>query len=300
MYVFLSCFVSSQTSVSAESFLNSLCIPCVSKPHISGIFNGRSYTVISWVSYYSYLAHSCWPQRHSNACAPSVATGSFLGVWPLVLVLLRCGVCVPGRRCFILAFLSLRACQPWECQPLLPFPWVLCPAICTPGLHPFSFLFLKLINLAVSGLSCSTREESVASCQIFCWDGRILVVDHGLSCSLACGILVSWPGIKPASPTLQGRFLTTRPPGKSSFLIIRKRFRILWLQKWYVHGPILRFLFSLRPAFYIYSLHPQALKEVFHFPTCSEHGILSFLFFIHIMKYIFWGSPLVYNFGATW
>ena len=42
----------------------------------------------------------------------------------------------------------------------------------------------------------------------------------GLSCSLACGILVSWPGIKPASPTLEGRFFTTGPPGKSPKVIV--------------------------------------------------------------------------------
>ena len=31
-----------------------------------------------------------------------------------------------------------------------------------------------------------------------------------------CGILVPWPGSKPASPTLEGRFLTPGLPGKSS------------------------------------------------------------------------------------
>ena len=31
----------------------------------------------------------------------------------------------------------------------------------------------------------------------------------------ACGILVPWSGIEPASPEVEGRFLTTRPPGKS-------------------------------------------------------------------------------------
>ena len=29
------------------------------------------------------------------------------------------------------------------------------------------------------------------------------------------GILLPWPGIKPTSPALEGRFLTTGPPGKS-------------------------------------------------------------------------------------
>ena len=33
---------------------------------------------------------------------------------------------------------------------------------------------------------------------------------------VARGILVPWPGIEPASPALQGRFLTIGLPGKSS------------------------------------------------------------------------------------
>ena len=35
-----------------------------------------------------------------------------------------------------------------------------------------------------------------------------------LSCPTACGILVPQPGIKPEIPALEGRFLTTGPPGK--------------------------------------------------------------------------------------
>ena len=44
------------------------------------------------------------------------------------------------------------------------------------------------------------------------------------SCSLwavassECGILGPQPGIEPLSPALQGRFLTTGPPGKSPLL----------------------------------------------------------------------------------
>ena len=41
-------------------------------------------------------------------------------------------------------------------------------------------------------------------------DSVVLVL--GLSCSVVCGILVAQPGIKPVSPALQGRFLTSRPP----------------------------------------------------------------------------------------
>ena len=36
-----------------------------------------------------------------------------------------------------------------------------------------------------------------------------------LSCSMACGILDAWPGIKLVSPVLQGEFLTTGPPEES-------------------------------------------------------------------------------------
>ena len=42
-----------------------------------------------------------------------------------------------------------------------------------------------------------------------------LVVTHRLSCPLAYGILIPRPGIEPVSPVLEGRFLTTGPPGKS-------------------------------------------------------------------------------------
>ena len=39
--------------------------------------------------------------------------------------------------------------------------------------------------------------------------------EHRLSSCSGCGILIPWPGIEPSPPELQGRFLTTGPPGKS-------------------------------------------------------------------------------------
>ena len=42
-----------------------------------------------------------------------------------------------------------------------------------------------------------------------------VVAECGLSCSAARGILVPQPGIEPKSPTLEGGFFTTEPPGKS-------------------------------------------------------------------------------------
>ena len=42
-----------------------------------------------------------------------------------------------------------------------------------------------------------------------------LVVVHRFSCPVACKILISWPGIEPMCPALEGRLLTTGPSGKS-------------------------------------------------------------------------------------
>ena len=60
------------------------------------------------------------------------------------------------------------------------------------------FFFLIYIYLAVLGLMGSV----VVACR--------------LSCHTALGILIPSPGIEPASPALQGEFLTTGPPGKPS------------------------------------------------------------------------------------
>ena len=79
------------------------------------------------------------------------------------------------------------------------------------SLHFILLLFIWLrrvlvvacvIFLVVCGLSsCGTWAPVVAACQ--------------LSFPVVCGILVPQPGIEPASPALEGRFLTTLPPGKS-------------------------------------------------------------------------------------
>ena len=52
--------------------------------------------------------------------------------------------------------------------------------------------------LAVHGLSSCGTKASV-------------VVAHGLSCPVACRILVPGPGIEPMSSALQSGFLTTGP-----------------------------------------------------------------------------------------
>ena len=61
----------------------------------------------------------------------------------------------------------------------------------------------------MSGLSCGMRDLSSRPV------GSSLVVVRGLSCPVACGILVPRTRIKPVSLALEGGFLTTGPPGKS-------------------------------------------------------------------------------------
>ena len=47
--------------------------------------------------------------------------------------------------------------------------------------------------------------------------GGSVVAACGLSCPTACEILVPRLGIEAVFPALEGRFLTTGPPGKSPF-----------------------------------------------------------------------------------
>ena len=77
--------------------------------------------------------------------------------------------------------------------------------------HILSFFFL--IYLAVSDLLVAAHWIFVASCEIFCRSAWPLVVVHRLSCPVTYGILVPWPGIERASSAVQGRLLTTGPPG---------------------------------------------------------------------------------------
>ena len=63
------------------------------------------------------------------------------------------------------------------------------------------------LSLQGSGFSsCGTRVPKCAGSA---------VAGPGLSCPESCGILVYWPGIKLESAALEGRFLTSGPPGKS-------------------------------------------------------------------------------------
>ena len=68
-----------------------------------------------------------------------------------------------------------------------------------------------------------SQHEDSSSCPSGSFVGMLelsLVVARGLSCSaVSCGVLVPQPGVKPMSPALQGGFLTSGPPEKSSFYL---------------------------------------------------------------------------------
>ena len=78
-----------------------------------------------------------------------------------------------------------------------------------------------VVGVVVSGLSCGVQflslwHSDLSSCGAQASEHMgSVVVACGLSCSLACGILVTWSGIEFTSPALVGRFLTTGQPGKS-------------------------------------------------------------------------------------
>ena len=71
-----------------------------------------------------------------------------------------------------------------------------------------------LIDLALLGLSCAMQDLWLPYAgQLWRLSSEVGV--HGLSFSMAYGILVLPPGIEPTSPALQGKFLTSGLPGKS-------------------------------------------------------------------------------------
>ena len=70
-------------------------------------------------------------------------------------------------------------------------------------------------SLCYGGYFVVAHRPSKLQClDLSCCGAWALVVVHGLSCSKACGILVPQPGIEPAFPALQGRFLTPRTTRK--------------------------------------------------------------------------------------
>ena len=97
--------------------------------------------------------------------------------------------------------------------------------------HMISFLNIYLVLAAwvvvvacriFQNLHCGGRAPE-CMCSV--------VVALGLSCPEICGILVPQPGMKPMSPALEGRILTTGPPGKSWHMLLKVR---MYAHKYYL------------------------------------------------------------------
>ena len=82
------------------------------------------------------------------------------------------------------------------------------------------------VSLAVLSLCCSTRDLCCILLNLLFWDLGSVVAALWLSCPMACGILVPWPGITPTSPALQGGFLTPGPPGSPHILVVSNFWRM--------------------------------------------------------------------------
>ena len=101
-------------------------------------------------------------------------------------------------------------------------------------------------------------------------------------------ILVPWPGIEPASPALEGRFLTTEPPGKSlaldswhqEFVFVTcfsAQASVCGIHSWYMCSS-----FSL-----FYSIHCMKVP-VFIYPVCTVSCLYSESAAKNILVYIFY------------
>ena len=89
----------------------------------------------------------------------------------------------------------------------------------TPFWHIYTWINVCLfIYLAALGLSFATQDLGCITWDCSLWPTDSLAVAHRLSWFVAWGILVPWPGIKPASLALQGGFWTTREDPADGFV----------------------------------------------------------------------------------
>ena len=94
------------------------------------------------------------------------------------------------------------------------------------GIAIFFFFFLIFIYFWLCWVLVAARGISVLACGLLSSCGvqapecvGSVAAARGLSCPVACGILVPRPGIEPMSSALESRFLTTGPPRKSLELL---------------------------------------------------------------------------------
>ena len=102
---------------------------------------------------------------------------------------------------------------------------------------------------------------------------------------LAFGILVPWPGIKPAYPASQSGFLNTGTPGRSYCYFWRMIFVVCFIQGLWVFSPTCNFL----PSTFKYVVSESSGLHPFRCKGCSHY----FCYSVN-SKYVFWGELLLW------
>ena len=144
-------------------------------------------------------------------------------------------VILTGVRCISLWFWFP---FPWWLVILSIFSCICWPSVCLSWRSVYSgpltiFYFILLVYIFILAelslcfsawafSNCTSQGLLWLQCAAFsCYRAWTLectgsvVAMHGLSCPMACGILVPQPEIEPISPALEGEFLTTGPLGSS-------------------------------------------------------------------------------------
>ena len=98
--------------------------------------------------------------------------------------------------------------------------WLNPSAVCLTLLQYFYFfsfyIVLHWVFIVVCGTSLVVNHGLYRVCVFTdCSAQASVFALCRLGCPVACGILVPQPGIEPASPASENRFLTAGPPGKS-------------------------------------------------------------------------------------
>ena len=145
-----------------------------------------------------------------------------------------------------------------------------------------------MFSCVSQGLSCSTWDLCCIMWDLPLWSmdsllrhAGSLAEAWGLSCSKPRGILVSWPGIKPTSPALQGGCLTTGP-GKS--------FISLSLLSNFWRAPASSFAKCL--SLWICVMFSHDYTEAMHFWQCHKSDGVPFSVYQEI-----WGVDIL-NYGC--
>lgn len=104
--------------------------------------------------------------------------------------------------------------------------------------------YLFHVVFSVCGTAFWLQGLCTAVCSSFCCTCTF-------SCSAACGTLAAWPRIETLSPALEGKFLTTGPPGKSHTVDFLSVMMSLWYTRKFLNFYFLNYLKMCKTLLYL-------------------------------------------------